>query len=69
MRGGQHRAPLDGGKRLAQQTRSLHKGVNAHKIRVGQRLQTAGHDGAVFPLHAHDIGNGADGGQCAVTGK
>ena len=67
--GGEHETDLDGGDGLAQQARLLQKGMNAHKIRVGQGLQTTGDDGPVLPLHPHDIGDGADGGQGAVSGE
>ncbi len=60
---------LDGGDGAAQETGLLQQGVDAHKVRMGQGLQSAGDDGAVLPLHAHDIGNGADGGQRAVPGE
>ena len=66
---GQDKPDLDGGDGLSRQARLLQKGVNAHKIRVGQRLQPPVDDGAVLPLHAHHIGHSADGGQGGVAGK
>ena len=67
--GGENEADLDGGDGLAQQPCLFQKGVDAHKIRVVQGLKAAGDDGAVFALHPHDVGNGADGGQSAVPGE
>ena len=67
--GREHKADLDGGDGLAQQSRLLQKGMDAHKVRMGQGGQPAGDDGAVLPLHPHDVGDGADGGQGAVPGK
>ena len=67
--GGEDEADLDGGDGLAQQARFLQKGVDAHKVRVGQGGQAAGDDGAVFSLHPHNVGHGADGGQGAVPGE
>ena len=43
--------------------------MDAHKIRVVQGGKAAGDNGAVFALHPHDVGNGADGGQSAVPGE
>ncbi len=59
--GREHEADLDGGDGLSQKPRFFQKGMHAHKIRMGQSLQSAGDDGAVLPLHAHDIGDGTDG--------
>ena len=43
--------------------------MDAHKIRVVQGGEAAGDNGAVFALHPHDVGNGADGGQGTVPGE
>jgi hypothetical protein len=67
--GGEHEADLDGGDGLAQQPRFLEQGMDAHKIRVGQGFQPAADDGAVFAVHEHHVGHGADGGQGAVAGE
>ena len=67
--GGEDKADLNGGDGLAGKPGLFEQGVNAHEVCVGQSLQPAVDDGAVFPLHPHDIGNGADGGQGAVPGE
>ena len=67
--GREHKTDLNGGDGLVYQSRLPQKGVDAHKIRMGQRLQPAGDDGPVLPLHPHDVGHGADGGQGAVAGE
>ena len=47
--GRKDKADLDGGDGLAQEADLLQQGVDPHEIRVGQGLQPAGDDGAVFP--------------------
>ena len=67
--GREHKTDLNGCNGLTQQAGLFQQRMDTHKIGVGQSLQTAGNDGAVFAFHAHHVGNGADGGQSAVTGK
>ncbi len=67
--GSQDEADLDGGDGLALQPRLPQQGVDAHEVRVGQGLQPPANDDPVLPLHAHDVGHGADGGQGGVPGE
>ena len=65
----QHKADLHRGDLLPAQTRLPQQGVQADKVRVLQRGQPAGDDGAVFAGHLHDVRYRADGRQRAVPGK
>ena len=48
---------------------SRSRGVQADKVRMLQRGQPAGDDGAVFAGHLHDVRHRADSRQRAVPGK
>ena len=67
--GREDKADLNGGNGLSQKPRLFQQGMDAHKVRMGQGVQTAGDDGAVLPLHTHHIGHCADGSQGAIPGK
>ena len=43
--------------------------MKAREVAAVDALKAALDDGAVFALHAHDVGNGADGGKGAVAGE
>ena len=63
----ENEADLNGGDRLSGKTGFAQQRVQTDKIAVVESVQPALHDGAIFSLHAHDVGNGADGGKRAVA--
>ena len=67
--GGEDEADLHGGDRTSGQAGLAQQRVKAREVAAVDALKAALDDGAVFALHAHDVGNGADGGKGAVAGE
>lgn len=66
---GEHKADLDRRDGARREPRLAQQRVQPRKVAAVDALKPALHDGAVLALHAHDVGDRADGGKRAVARK
>ena len=64
---GKHKADLNGRDRARGEPCLAQQRVQARKVAAVDPFKAALYDGAVLALHAHDVGDGADGGERAVA--
>ena len=66
---GEHKADLNRRDGARREPRLAQQRVQPRKVAAVDALKPALHDGAVLALHAHDVGDRADGGKRAVARK